>query len=107
MIVTFCLRLAFGMIAPLVVLPVSVVPPRFFRVQFLATLGLMVVVGLFLGELGDLPLWIAYAVSVAALLGGSIVWHTEEAPLGRLLFVVAGLALGTTMLLHRRPMPPA
>ena len=32
MIVTFCLRLAFGMIAPLVLLPASVVPPRFFRV---------------------------------------------------------------------------
>src|SRR5258707_12327328 len=97
MIVTFCLRLAFGMIAPLVLLPASVVPPRFFRVQFLAALGLMVIVGLFLGDVGNVPLWIAYAVAVAVLLGGSIVWHTEEAPPGRLLFVVAGLALGTTM----------
>ena len=101
MIVTFCLRLAFGMIAPLVLLPAAVVPPRFFRVQFLAALGLMVIAGLFFGSLGNLPLWIAYAISIAALLGGSIVWHTEEAPLGRLLFVAAGLALGTTMVLHR------
>ena len=101
MIVTFCLRLAFGMIAPLVLLPASVVPPRFFRVQFLAALGLMVVAGVFLGERGNLPLWIAYAVAVAALLGGSIVWHTEEAPLGRLMFVVAGVALGATLVLHR------
>ena len=101
MIVTFCLRLAFGMIAPLVLLPASVVPSRFFRVQFLAALGLTVIAGLFLGELGNLPLWIAYGFAVAALLGGSIVWHTEEAPLGRLLFVAAGLALGATLLLHR------
>jgi hypothetical protein len=101
MIVTFCLRLAFGMIAPLVLLPASVVPPRFFRVQFLAALGLMVVVGLFLGDVGNVPLWIAYAVAVTALVAGSVVWHTEEAPLGRLSFVVAGLALGATMVLHR------
>jgi hypothetical protein len=101
MIVTFCFRLALGMIGPLVLLPAAIVPPRFFRVQFLAALGLMVVAGVFLRDGGTLPVWIAYGVAVVALAAGSIVWHTEEAPFGRALFVVAGLALAATMLLHR------
>src|SRR4051812_26520739 len=42
MVATFCLRLALGMIAPMLVLPIAIVPPRFFRVQFLSGLALIV-----------------------------------------------------------------
>jgi hypothetical protein len=92
-VATFCLRLALGMVAPLGMLPASIVPPRFFRVQFLVALGLLVVAGLFLaGQVGPV-VWTVFGIASALALAGSIVWHTEEAPFGRALFFATSVAI--------------
>jgi hypothetical protein len=94
----FCLRLAWGLIAAMLLLPVGMTPPRFFRVQYLISLGLLVVAGFFLGANVDpffhgasaIPTLLA-CVLLCAL--GSIVWHIEGAPLARpiLKFAVIGV----------------
>src|SRR4051794_6464853 len=81
------------MIAPLGLLPARIVPPRFFRVQFLVALGLVAVAGLFLaGQVGP-AVWSVFGVAALLALGGLIVWHTEEAPVGRALFFATAIAL--------------
>lgn len=97
MISIFCLRLAFGMIAPLVLLPASIVPPRFFRVQFLVALALVVIAALFLRHAVDTPLGIALGAACFLGMAGSIVWHTDEAPLGRVLFWLFAIVLGVAL----------
>ncbi len=105
MVTTFCLRLALGLIAPMLLLPISLVPPRFFRVQFLAALPLVVIAGLFLpdGCFGDRRTfaWFALGLSAAIAVAGGIVWHTEEALGGRLFMVLGTLASAWALLLAR------
>jgi hypothetical protein len=101
MVGTVCLRLALGMIVPMLVLPIAIVPPRFFRVQFLSGLALIILAGLFLAEPD------VFHLAILALCGltcamGAIVWHTDEAPLGRSLmfisvFLTAGALIGRSM----------
>src|SRR4051812_41628363 len=91
------------MIVPLGILPAAVVPPRFFRVQFLAVLGLLVVAGLFLADRAGPLVWAAGGASAALALAGSVIWHTEEAPLGRALFFLTGLTLVALVVLVRGP----
>ncbi len=93
MIATFCLRLAFGLLATLPFLPARIVPPRFFRVHFLTALGLLVVAGFFLREQADAVFWTMSAVAVILCFGGSFVWHLNDAPGGRLLNLLAPAAL--------------
>lgn len=101
MITTFCLRLALGMLAPTMILPAAIVPPRFFRVQFLAALGLGAIAGMFAAPETSPAFWMIYAVAMLAAAAGSIVWHTEEAPLGRAMFYVGTLAMGAALILSR------
>jgi len=89
MLAIFCFRLAWGLLISLVILPTSMVPPRFFRVQFLSSLGLLAVAGFFLRDVADGILWLALAGSAVLCLAGSIVWHLDKAPLGRLLIPLA------------------
>ncbi len=93
MVTTFCLRLALGMIAPMMILPAAVVPPRFFRVQFLSALPLVILAGLFVADPKSDWFWIALGVSAALTIAGSIVWHTDEATFGRTLFWLSSSAL--------------
>ncbi|MCI0682594.1 MAG: hypothetical protein L0Y71_10860 [Gemmataceae bacterium] len=116
MAATFCLRLAFGMIASLLVVDPAPIPPRFFRVQFLATLGLLAVAAYFLwfhplervsemtdtGRFDHAALWTQWTwITVAASIGicflGCIVWHIDQSPGGvaiiRLTTVAAALVL--------------
>ena len=53
MAVTFCLRLAAGLILMLPILNPAVIPPRFYRVHFLTALGLLAVVGILFHDAGD------------------------------------------------------
>jgi hypothetical protein len=104
MAATFCLRLACGLIVILPLLPAAVVPPRFYRVQFLAALGLLAVAAVFLWDAVGAAFWIAWTVAAAGCVTGSIVWHLNEAPGGRLVvwlsapmllacLILAGLAV--------------
>jgi hypothetical protein len=88
MAATFCLRLACGLIAILPILPAAVVPPRFFRVQFLVALGLLAVAAFFLRDTADL-FWLACAAGAGCCVAGSIVWHLDKAPGGQLLIWLA------------------
>lgn len=85
MAATFCLRLACGVIFVLPILPAAVIPPRFFRVQFLVALGLLAVAAVFLRDAAGVAFWIAWAAAALCCAAGSIVWHLDNAPGGRLL----------------------
>lgn len=82
MLATFCLRLAWGLIACTLCLPAAVVPPRFYRVQYLASLGLLGVAAFFLKDQADLLLWLTLAGSMVLCFLGSILWHVEGSPGG-------------------------
>jgi hypothetical protein len=93
MIATFCLRLACGLVAALVVLPTGQVPPRFFRVQYLTSLGLLAVAAFFLREVADLRLWIVLGAALTLTFAGSVVWHVEGSPGQPIILVLANVAL--------------
>src|SRR4030095_5958311 len=98
MVATVCLRLAFGMIAALLVVDPAPIPPRFFRVQYLASLGLLAVAAFFLYQQLIQPalLLFLYAAAVAICLTGSIAWHLENSG-SRLVNVMATAALGIVL----------
>ena len=93
MAATFCLRLACGVILILPILPTAIVPPRFFRVQFLVALGLLAVAAVFLYDTAGAAFWIAWAGAALGCFAGSMVWHLDQAPGGRLLIWLTPLAL--------------
>lgn len=99
MLALFCLRLASGLLASLLLLRPTEVNPRFFRVQFLTALGLMVVAAFFLRAAADLVLWLALGAGMGLCFLGSLVWSLEKAP-GGMLFIVAAAAASVTGLLH-------
>jgi hypothetical protein len=99
MLPVFCLRLAAGMIACLLLLspgaaagPRPVVNPRFFRTQFLTALGLACLALLFARTAGW-PVVAAAGAALALCFAGSASWSLEGAPGGRALIVLALLAL--------------
>jgi hypothetical protein len=93
MLAVFCLRLACGMIACLLLLPPAQINPRFFRTHFLTALGLTVVAAVFLREQANFVLWLALAGVMLCTFLGSMVWMLEGAPLGRMLSVLSVPAL--------------
>ncbi|MFO0967493.1 MAG: hypothetical protein U0793_18195 [Gemmataceae bacterium] len=97
MLVSFCLRLAWGLIACTLFLPAAVVPPRFFRVQYLATLGLLAVAAFFLREQGDWAVWLSLGGAAALAFAGSVIWHLDGAPGGRSLGFLSGAALSAAL----------
>src|SRR5438105_3892973 len=88
MVATFCLRLACGLILFLPILPTAVVPPRFYRVQFLFALAMLAVAAIFLGDAAGPAFWIAWTAAAAGCVAGSIVWHVDEAPGGQVVIWV-------------------
>jgi hypothetical protein len=98
MVATFCLRLAFGMIASLLVLDPTPIPPRFFRVQFLVALALISVAGCFyIGD--DTPggLWLVLVWSAWACFVASIYWHTDKARGGKACITLTTLGLAVAL----------
>lgn len=93
MLALFCLRLTWGMLASLLILPVAQVHPRFFRVHFLIALGLLAVAGFFLIESMTVWLGAVLVMSMLCCFAGSVVWHVEGRPLSGLLLVLAVLSV--------------
>jgi hypothetical protein len=91
--VTFCLRLAAGLILMLPILNPAQIPPRFYRVHFLTALGLLAVAGILLAESATLGFWLIYAAAVLGCIIGSIIWHLDEAPGGRISVMVTPIAM--------------
>src|SRR5438105_1461986 len=98
MLAIFCLRLATGMIAALSLLPLGQLNPRFLRTHLLTALGLVASASVFLREVADAWLWTGLAVSIIVCFVGSIVWAMEGAPGGRVVIVLATVALIATLL---------
>lgn len=93
MAVTFCLRLAAGLILMLPILNPAHIPPRFYRVHFLTALGLLAVAGILFVETATLGFWLLYAAAVVGCVIGSIVWHLDEAPGGMLTVILTPIAM--------------
>lgn len=93
MAVAFSLRLAAGLILMLPILNPAQIPPRFYRVHFLTALGLLAVAGIFLAESAPVGFWLIYAAAALVCVSGSIVWHLDDAPGGRLCVWIAPVLL--------------
>jgi hypothetical protein len=98
MLPTFCLRLASGLVAALLLLSPMVVPPRFFRVQYLTALGLLAVAWFFLRDVADPGLFAILAAGMIITFMGSVVWHVDGHPGHRLLLGLASIALLAALL---------
>jgi len=115
MVATVCLRLAFGLVAPLNLLDSKPIPPRFFRIQLLVSLGLLAVAGYFLS--GSQPInldidgvwlfngvgvkwfWIAFSASAVVCFLGCLVWHLDRAPGGTRIIRLASCCLAFVLFL--------
>ena len=69
------------------------IPPRFYRVHFLTALGLLAVAGILLAESATLAFWLTYAVAVLGCVIGSIVWHLDGAPGGRITVILTPIVM--------------
>ena len=111
MLAVFCLRLAAGMVAALLLLSPARVNPRFYRAHLLTALGLAAVALAAGGEL--VAGWPAAVLAGGVLLSflGSVSWWLDRAPGGRLLIVLTAAALTTALCLvelrHEPEVPPA
>ncbi len=98
MVVSFCLRLAAGLLLMLPLLNPAPIPPRFFRVHFLTALGLLAVTVYFLLDVATVGFWILYVCVALLCVVGSIVWHLDEAPGGRWLNWLTPIAMTACMI---------
>jgi hypothetical protein len=98
MLAVFCLRLAAGLIGALLLLSPAQVNPRFFRTHFLTALGLVAVAAFFLLEAADAWLWAALGSAMLLAFAGSVVWHLERAPGGRVVILLDVPLLIATLL---------
>jgi hypothetical protein len=76
----FCLRLAAGMLACLLLLPPAVVNPRFYRTHFLTALGLSLAALLLVRQAAAGPVLALLGAGVALCFLGSLAWSLEGAP---------------------------
>lgn len=105
MLATFCLRLACGMAAALLLLPANVVNPRFYRVQFLTVLALTALAAVLIRDVG-IVVWVTLGLSAVVAFAASVVWSLDEAPGGK--FLIGGSVLATTaaLLVASLTVPP-
>jgi hypothetical protein len=100
MLAVFCLRLACGMLACLILLPPEggagtrgLVDPRFYRTHFLTALGLACLAFLGAPETAPGPIRALLAGGAALAFAGSLSWSLEGAPGGRALAVLTPVSL--------------
>jgi hypothetical protein len=93
----FSLRLAAGMIGCLLLLPVSVINPRFFRTHFLTALALAGLALACVRDGAEWPLLTCPGAAMALAFVGSMVWGLEGAPGGRTFIVLTTLALAGSL----------
>jgi hypothetical protein len=82
MLALFCLRLALGMMAALLVVPSDVVNPRFFRTHFLVVLGLGALAVAAMPAHAVVCFWATLA-GIGLAFFGSLLWSLDGAPGGR------------------------
>lgn len=101
MLALFCLRLAVGLIAALLLLSPAQINPRFYRVQFLTALGLGAVALVLLWD-APWPLRATLGGALAMAVLGSAAWSVEGTPGGRALIGLVLLALVGSLWLAER-----
>jgi hypothetical protein len=106
LLVTFCLRLACGLLGCLLLIP-STVNPRFFRTQFLIVLALATGAGAIVWPELGVWLWLSLGSAIAIAFLGSLAWSLEGAPGGRALIVLDLLALAAALGVASAKDPPA
>lgn len=99
MLALFCLRLATGLLAALLLLSPAQINPRFYRTHFLVALGLAALTAVLLPDSAGAGLWLCLGGGMTLGLLGFFSWSLEGAPLGRVLIVVTALSLGGGMIL--------
>jgi hypothetical protein len=100
MLATFCLRLALGLAAALLVVPAAEVAPRFYRIQFLVILGLLAGGMFFYWPVAGPALMVLLVSAMVLAFAGSVVWMLEGAPLGRALVVLTALVLAAATIVR-------
>ena len=104
MLSTFCLRLACGLAASLLLLPTAQVNQRFFRAHFLIILGLTALASVVLGASAKFWLWLILAAALACAFAASFVWSLKGAPAGKALIVLSTACLvGALAVARLRP----
>src|SRR5437588_8454844 len=98
LLAVFCLRLACGMLACLLVLPPALVHPRFYRTHFLTALGLTCLAALVAREHVSVGLFSLLLGGAALTFVGSVLWSVEGAPGGRTLCALAVFVLAAGLL---------
>jgi hypothetical protein len=93
MLSTFCLRLACGLAASLLLLPVEQINQRFFRAHFLTILGLVALAAMAHGSAAGLWSWLLLAVALACAFVGSFVWSLRGAPGGKTVIALTAICL--------------
>ncbi len=106
MLATFCVRLALGLLACLLLLSARQLHPRFFRTHFLTALGLLVVATLSAWPDADGWLRGLLAGGTALTLLGALSWTLEPAPGGRTLAVGAVAVLFAALTILEPPAAP-
>src|SRR5689334_20441807 len=105
LLAVFCLRLACGMLACLLLLPRAIISPRFYRTHFLTALGLTTVATLFLYETAPGLFRGVLLAGVALTFLGSLLWAVEGAPGGLALVVLTVAVLATALGLYDQAHP--
>src|SRR5947209_4271756 len=93
LLAVFCLRLACGMLACLLLLPPALVHPRFYRTHFLTALGLASLAAVVARERVGPGLFALLLAGAALTFAGSVLWNVEGAPGGRSLIALTVLVL--------------
>ncbi len=99
MLALFCLRLAAGLLACLLLLSPARINPRLYRTHFLVALALAAVAVAFAYDSAGAGALAALGCAAALSLAGFFCWSLEGAPLGRTLVVAAAVALATALVL--------
>jgi hypothetical protein len=107
MLTVFCLRLAAGMLACLLLLPPRLINPRFYRTHFLTALSLACLTLLWVRRDAPPLVLTLLGASVALSFLGSVVWAAEGAPGGRALIVLTTLTLAAALVAHEAAVPEA
>jgi hypothetical protein len=101
MLALFCLRLASGLAAAMLLLPVGQTNPRFCRAHFLTMLGLTVGAAAFLWHGAGTAVCASLVASMVLTFLGSVIWSVDRAPGGRVIGPVTALSLAGSLILIR------
>jgi hypothetical protein len=106
MLATFCLRLACGLAAALLLLSPTQVAPRYYRTQFLTVLGLTAAAAVILRDAAGVGLGVILGASMFWAFLGSFVWSLEGAPAGRIMTILSVLTLAEALVLVQQALAP-